>query len=380
MLRLFETGIRLSLFIYENFFTSQIFYVFPTIHINPNSLLIFFPFSPILAPHPATSPVDGNRSIAWYPGPPLRCAPPDFGCKIAVTLCFGQNGFNVSGFRQLHRSTVNAPEGRVVRLDDILLRYYTNSTKPTSMFKIKDAKQLLAEPTFNVTMPTLVYAHGYVELTTDKSVEEIVKAYITKGGYNIVVADWSNLAFGNYLLVALDVGATGKTIGKAIIQLLKGGLLLDGLHFVGHSLGCHVMSAAARALLEEEYRLPRLTGLDPAFPGFAYPLLLGQPMTSSDAAFVDVIHTDGGTFGTPVNSGHADFWPNQGQARQPGCQATVPLSDDGFCSHWRSWALWTESVLGGEFLARRCQNYDNFIRGLCKDSPLVYMGLRATPK
>lgn len=73
----------------------------------------------------------------------------------------------------------------------------------------------------------------------------------------------------------------------------------------------------------------RLTGLDPAYPGY-YPPLLGSPISSSDAAFVDIIHTDGGGFGTPTHSGHADFWPNEGGAKQPGCfTATVPLTVEG---------------------------------------------------
>lgn len=39
----------------------------------------------------------------------------------------------------------------------------------------------------------------------------------------------------------------------------------------------------------------------------------------ADAAFVDVIHTDGGHLGFPNPIGHADFYPNGGSRRQPGC-------------------------------------------------------------
>lgn len=39
----------------------------------------------------------------------------------------------------------------------------------------------------------------------------------------------------------------------------------------------------------------------------------------TDAAFVDVIHTDGGHFGFARPIGHADFYPNGGVRRQPGC-------------------------------------------------------------
>lgn len=73
----------------------------------------------------------------------------------------------------------------------------------------------------------------------------------------------------------------------------------------------------------------RLTGLDPAYPGF-YPPILGQPVSKTDASFVDIIHTDGGGYGAPGKTGHADFWPNGGHAKQPGClSATVLLTDEG---------------------------------------------------
>lgn len=39
----------------------------------------------------------------------------------------------------------------------------------------------------------------------------------------------------------------------------------------------------------------------------------------SDAEFVDVIHTDGGIIGVRRGIGHADFYPNAGEAPQPGC-------------------------------------------------------------
>lgn len=62
----------------------------------------------------------------------------------------------------------------------------------------------------------------------------------------------------------------------------------------------------------------RITGLDPAFPGF-YTIVIGpQPISKNDASFVDIIHTDAGIVGTPFNTGTVDFWPNGGR-RQPGC-------------------------------------------------------------
>ena len=74
-------------------------------------------------------------------------------------------------------------------------------------------------------------------------------------------------------------------------------------------------------------RVPCRLGLDPAGPYFE-----GTPeevrLDSTDAAFVDVIHTDAEKlidlgFGTNQISGHIDFWPNNG-LNQPGCDQ-VPV-------------------------------------------------------
>lgn len=66
----------------------------------------------------------------------------------------------------------------------------------------------------------------------------------------------------------------------------------------------------------------------------AYPLYMntGQEghLAASDAAFVDVIHTDGGILGFPSPIGHADFYPNGGRPLQPGCNAANLISQGMF--------------------------------------------------
>lgn len=64
-------------------------------------------------------------------------------------------------------------------------------------------------------------------------------------------------------------------------------------------------------------RIPRITGLDPAFP-----LYFGGRsfhLSSGDATFVDVIHTNAGILGYPTPIGDVDFYPNGGKLFQPGC-------------------------------------------------------------
>lgn len=61
-----------------------------------------------------------------------------------------------------------------------------------------------------------------------------------------------------------------------------------------------------------------VVGLDPAFPFYKFENVTSR-LSWKDAKFVDVIHTDGGVLGNPWPLGHADFYPNQGIALQPGC-------------------------------------------------------------
>uniref|UniRef100_A0A2A4J1M9 Lipase domain-containing protein n=1 Tax=Heliothis virescens TaxID=7102 RepID=A0A2A4J1M9_HELVI len=281
-------------------------------------------------------------------------------------------------FKQIVRGFTSVP-GRMPVVADVIIRHYSaNQTSPTS-YRIGSIKSVLSDPDFDVKRPTVLYAHGYVEVSTDESITTVMDAYLQRGGYNVLLLDWSNLAFGNYVIIAKTLPIAGEAVGRAVLRLLKSGLQVKSLHLVGHSLGSHLSAYVARYLSSKGFTVPRLTGLDPAYPGF-YPALAAPPMSSSDAAFVDVIHTDGGGFGTPESTGHADFWPNGGQAKQPGClSATIPLTVEDFCSHWRSWTFWAESLTSDAFLARKCEDYDTFLRGQCNDEPVVLMGLGATP-
>ena len=108
--------------------------------------------------------------------------------------------------------------------------------------------------------------------------------------------------------------------------------------------------------------LPRITALDPAGPLF-YPfpvVLLEKAISSSDAAFVDIIHTDGGVLGSLFPGGHIDFYVNGGIPVQPGCLTEGTITSA--CSHSRSWKYYSESVLRPTaFPAIECGSWAEFI-------------------
>ncbi|CAB0039548.1 unnamed protein product [Trichogramma brassicae] len=112
------------------------------------------------------------------------------------------------------------------------------------------------------------------------------------------------------------------------------------LHFIGHSLGAHVVGQAARLLKMSNHRpaVHRITGLDPANPCFN-DVKVAFRLRKSDARFVDIIHTNSApglnpNFGLYDRIGHVDFYINGGN-NQPSCAtrflpANIPfLSDPG---------------------------------------------------
>ena len=158
------------------------------------------------------------------------------------------------------------------------------------------------------------------------------------------------------------------------------------VHLIGHSLGAHVCGLVGKKLKPTGFLLERVSGLDPAGPGFEFPWDWYDSLSRDSASFVDVIHTSR-FMGHNGPLGHLDFYPNNGQ-NQPCCQVNfdVDQSDDAFfsflyqnatvylteprtCSHYRGYMYYIESILdqslrkseNGQFRAVTCTKYDSFL-------------------
>ena len=112
---------------------------------------------------------------------------------------------------------------------------------------------------------------------------------------------------------------------------------------------------------------------DPAGPLFTLQNPNGR-LASTDADYVEIIHTNGGATGIGIPIGHAgmnqlkkkfhvpirnsfkDFFPNSGRV-QPGCLRN-------FCSHGRAPRFFIESINSNNFYARSCGTIDNL--GRCR--------------
>jgi pancreatic lipase-related protein 2 len=108
---------------------------------------------------------------------------------------------------------------------------------------------------------------------------------------------------------------------------------------------------------------------DPAYPAFQDAEKTNQSLDSSDAEFVDVIHTCSGMLGHSKKLGHADFFPNNGKASQPGCDFQSDFV--GACSHGRSYRYFAESInIRNGFLAFECGSWEDFNSKMCEGDPI----------
>lgn len=144
------------------------------------------------------------------------------------------------------------------------------------------------------------------------------------------------------------------------------GLTPNSFSMAGHSLGAHVSGNAGATV---NGLVKYIIGMDPAGPLFT----LGNTdnrIDPSDAAYVQIVHSNGGLLGFMSAIGHSDFYPNGGDW-QPGCGIDVT----GACAHSRSYQYVEESIiLSSGFTSTKCDSYDNFEAGVCSGNPTSYLG------
>ncbi|XP_037038706.1 phospholipase A1-like [Bradysia coprophila] len=202
-----------------------------------------------------------------------------------------------------------------------------------------------------MSVPNVLYVPGYLDSPFSAKTQSVVEAYFKTGGVNVFVLDWAALASGSYPAAVANAYEAGTKVGNTYLYLFSQGVPVSTIIVVGHGLGAHLLGQAGRTVITNsngKYQIPRITGLDPARALFyPYPLVPGfRHINRNDATYVDIIHTDGGEYGTSRLTGTADFYVNTGRRFQPGCPFGVFLigSENDMCSHRRAIDLWVESV------------------------------------
>jgi len=251
------------------------------------------------------------------------------------------------------------------------------------VLKPEDPRSFL-DSSWDKTQKTKIVIHGYAEDGSGgplANTKKIITAYANaKRPENLVFVDWHKLGRQlNYFDSARNTEKAGLRVAELLVYLKGAGLIqsLDDVHLIGFSLGAHVSAIAAhfaRQVLGET--IARISGLDPAGPGFAK-IPDEYRLVKEDAKFVDVIHTNMGTlittFGTTKISGQVDFYPNGGE-HQPGCFLPIVGEVVGVCSHLMAIDYFANSITGKLYPSCPCQDYKTYKTGSCACTNPILMG------
>ena len=118
-----------------------------------------------------------------------------------------------------------------------------------------------------------------------------------------------------YTQATANTRVVGAEIAKLVNALIQTkGVQAKSFHLIGHSLGAHISGYAGKRITG----LGQITGLDAAGPYFENTDPVVR-LDSTDALFVDTIHTDGSAtimlgLGLMQPLGHVDFYPNGGKS------------------------------------------------------------------
>ncbi|XP_077295231.1 endothelial lipase-like [Arctopsyche grandis] len=222
--------------------------------------------------------------------------------------------------------------------------------------------EALKSSNFNNTKPVKLIAHGWFGHSKSAVNKIITEALLESEDLNVIIVDWSKGANTFYTSSVKNVVAAGEYVAKLVDWLVTNDTPIKAFHLIGYSLGAHVMGIAGRSV--KNGPIPYITALDPANPLWGSS---SQRIKSSDADYVEVIHTDSGHLGLKEPLGDTDFYPNKGSG-QPGCFLSVG------CSHSRSYELFADSIDHNSFVAYECNDYKEMSKGKCSNLSQLKMG------
>ncbi|XP_035211609.1 pancreatic triacylglycerol lipase-like isoform X3 [Stegodyphus dumicola] len=270
---------------------------------------------------PAKQEEDVPESSLKVGAPPLL-APPD--PDLLLQRCYGRWGcFSIGEpFLSIYRPVNLFP----LHPDVLDVKFFLKTRRNPDLFnKLRpESNESFTQQNLNPKQGVKFIIHGYLEHGHQKWIQDMIRELLTKDNFNVISVDWVFGAAPPYTQAVANARMVGAVLAE-FIEILRDvyAIPLSSMHLIGHSLGAHVAGYAGERLNK---RLGRITGLDPAEPYFQYTMEEVR-LDPTDAQFVDVIHTDGGSIitgglGMIQDCGHVDFYPNGGK-RQPGCNQNV---------------------------------------------------------
>ncbi|XP_078497314.1 pancreatic triacylglycerol lipase-like [Lissotriton helveticus] len=235
----------------------------------------------------------------------------------------------------------------------------------------------ISSSNFRTSRKTRFITHGFIDKGEESWLSDMCKRMLQVEDVNCICVDWLGGSRTLYSQASNNIRVVGAEIAYFIDILSNNfGYSPSKVHIIGHSLGSHAAGEAGK----RRPGVSRITGLDPAEPYFQ-----GTPievrLDPSDAALVDVIHTDSAPMipnlglGMSHLVGHLDFFPNGG-VQMPGCNKNIisTIVDlDGIwqgtrdfvaCNHLRSYKYYSDSILSKYgFVGFPTFSYDSFNSG-----------------
>ncbi|XP_063364609.1 pancreatic lipase-related protein 2-like isoform X1 [Cydia amplana] len=143
----------------------------------------------------------------------------------------------------------------------------------------------------------VVLVHGFLESSDGWMVNALAPEYLKKAGYKVLALDGRRAISYEYFSASTHARFIGEKLGNFLSELVEGGQDPSKLILIGHSLGAHIAGVAGKRLQQNTgQQASRITGLDPAGPCFSK-VDAGARLDRSDAAYVDVVHTNAGVLG-----------------------------------------------------------------------------------
>ncbi|KAH1168083.1 hypothetical protein KIL84_003566, partial [Mauremys mutica] len=251
----------------------------------------------------------------------------------------------------------------------------------TKLTREKQAQEITAinpstirSSNFDSSKITRFIIHGFLGQGDETWQSEMCRRMFGVEDVNCISVDWSGGSKCEYTQASNNIRVVGAEVAYFINVLTEQyGYSPSKVHFIAHSLGAHAAGETGR----RRPGLGRITGLDPAQPYFQ-DTPIEVRLDKTDAAFVDIIHTDSAPtipdlgFGMSQAIGHLDFYPNGG-IQMPGCtkntvSQNVDIDEMGKgmidlvgCNHLRSFMYYSDSIISPDgFLGYTCASYDTF--------------------
>lgn len=236
--------------------------------------------------------------------------------------------------------------------------YLFTKSKPLKEHKILCKNDSIVKSHFNNKYPTRIVIHGWTSSYNETMGPLIANAWFSRGSYNIIAVDWPKARNLFYPKARWAVREAGEKVGSMIMCMHERyGMSLKTLHVIGFSLGAHVAGYAGKYVGGR--KINTIVGLDPAKPMFKHSDP-GRRLSNTDARYVEVIHTNGNSFGFLEPIGTSDYYVNGGMS-QPDCGYIF----SNICSHSRAYVYYERAITHRSYGTIKCTTYKNAVKKVC---------------